>query len=496
MKNYTSILLVAGILLLLNILSKQFFLRFDLTEDKQYTLSNATKNILTNLEDNITVTAYFSEDLPPNVARTKSDFKEMLVEYNSLSKGMVDYEFISPNESPEKEQEALQSGIRPIMINIREKDQMKQQKAFMGAVINMGERKDVIPFMQPGTAMEYGLTTSIKKIAVVDKPAVGLIQGHGEPGLQELQQVYEALSILYNVENLNLGQEETIPERFKTIAFVNPADSIPPSHLTKVDDYLKRGGNVFIAYNAVDGDLQTAQGTAHTTGLESWLQSKGVEVENSFIVDASCGSVSVQQRQGFFTMNTPVQFPFLPMINKFADHPITKGLEQIILPFASPVRYIGANPAEFSSFLTTSAKAGVVPAPTMFDVTNKQWSGNDFPMSNITIGGVLTLPEGGKMVVIGDGDFAVSGQQGRGQSQDNISLLVNSIDFMSDDTGLIDLRTKGVATRPIEDLEDGTRSMYKYGNFLLPLFLVMLYGFYRMQKTRGRRMKRMQENYV
>ena len=129
---------------------------------------------------------------------------------------------------------------------------------------------------------------------------------------------------------LDLNAEATVPDRFKTIALVNPQDSIPPNHLAKLDEYLNRGGNIFIAYNAVDGDLQTAQGTAHTTGLETWLQSKGLQIEGSFVIDASCAPVTVQQRNGPFMMNTQVKFPFLPIISEYPEHPITKGIEQIV----------------------------------------------------------------------------------------------------------------------------------------------------------------------
>ena len=174
----STILLIAGILLLLNVLSQSFFHRFDLTADKQYTLSNATKNILTELESPVTVTAYFSEDLPPDLQKIRRDFQEMLVEYSNTSKGMVDYQFVNPNESPETEQEAGQSGIRPVMINIREKDQSKQQRAYLGAVLKMGDQQpEIIPVISTGSGMEYSLTTSIKKLAVINKPVVGIVQG-------------------------------------------------------------------------------------------------------------------------------------------------------------------------------------------------------------------------------------------------------------------------------------------------------------------------------
>lgn len=498
MKNITTILLIGGILLLINILSNQFFFRLDLTEDNQYTLSQATKDILKSLEDPVTVTAYFSEDLPADFAKTRRDFQDLLVEYSNLSKGMVDYEFISP-ETDEDKQGAAQNGIQPLLINVREKDQMSQKQAFMGAVLKMGEEQTSIPFIQPGGAMEYDLSTSIKRIAVVDKPSVGLVQGHGEPGLSELSQVYQELSILYNVENLDLGTEASVADRFKAIAIVAPKDSFPADHLAKLDDYLSRGGNIFVAINTVEGDLQQSSGSPVTTGLETWLSEKGVQVENSFVVDASCGSVTVQQRQGFFSFQTPIQFPFLPLISTFPEHPITKGMEQVILAFASPVNYVGDGSTQFTPIMRTSEKSGTVNAPTFFNI-QKKWAASDFPLSNQTVGGILEGNLSGgipsKIVVIGDGDFPVTGQQGRGQSKDNISLMVNSIDWLSDDTGLIELRTKGVATRPIDELEDGTRSTLKWANFLVPILVVIIVGVVRSQRQRSRRMKRMQESYV
>ena len=89
-----------------------------------------------------------------------------------------------------------------------------------------------------------------------------------------------------------------------------------------------------------------------------------------------------------------------------------------------------------------------------------------------------------------------SGQQGRGRNADNISLLVNSIDWLSDDTGLIDLRTKGVSSRPIDEMEDSKRSMLKYLNFGLPIILVLIYGLVRHQRNRAKRIRRMQQSFV
>jgi len=498
MKNIVSILLIIGILILVNLLSKRFFYRLDLTENKEYTLSQATKDIIQNLEDPVTVSAYFSEDMPQQMKKIKEDFQEMLFEYATLSNGMIDYEIIDPKESPEKEQEIQQNGIRPLTVQVRENDQFKQQQVYLGAILKMGEQQDILPVLATGSGMEYALSTSIKKLSVIEKPSVGLVQGHGEPSLSDLQLAYQQLSILYNVQNVDLN--EPVPTSMRAIAIVAPTDTFPPNQLANLDTYYEQGGNILAAVNRVNGDLQTAQGSAVTTGLETWLSSKGIEVEGSFLIDANCGSVTVQQQQGPFMMNTPISFPFLPMAQNFPEHPITKGLEQIMFPFASPVKFLGDSTSSFTPIVTSSERAGIIQVPTSFDI-QKKWTAADLPLSNLNLGGVLTNnTTGAKLVVLGDGDFPV-GQQGRGQNSDNVNLLVNSIDWLSDDTGLIALRTKGVASRPIKteflgDENAGKRNFWKYFNFGLPLLFVALYGIIRSTMQRRKRMQRMQENYL
>lgn len=493
---YTSVALIVGILLLVNFVSNDFFVRLDLTENNRFTLSDATEDIVEELLEPVTVKAYFSENLPPNIAQTRQDFKDLLIEYSSLSGGNLVYEFINPNETPETEQEAAQAGVSPVMINVREKDQVKQQKAFMGAVIQMGEQQDVIPFMQPGEAMEYALTTSIKKLSVVDKPSVGLIQGHGEPSTFDMQQAGQALTVLYNFENVALTDSTEIPPRINTLALVAPKDTIPPSHFIQLDAFLNRGGKLLVALNKVDGDLQTSSGRSIYTGLADWLKGKGVTVENKFVTDASSASVTVQQQQGPFRIQSQVQFPFLPIINTFEDHPITKGLEAVVLPFASPLVFSGDTTVNYLPLAYTSSQSGSANAPTYFNI-QQQWSESDFPLANQVVAAALESPTI-KMVVIGDGDFAINARDGgqpQAVQQDNVSLLVNSIDWLSDDTGLIELRTKGVTSRPLDQLEDGTKATLKWLNFALPILLAIIYGIVRTQIRRVQRVKRMEVSY-
>src|SRR5210317_1597036 len=109
-KVQTTLFLIIAILILVNILSTRYFFRIDLTADQRYSLSEATVNILENLDETVTVTSYFSEDLPPDIEKVRQDFKDLLIEYSNYSDGNVVYEFINPNEDQETEMKAQQNG--------------------------------------------------------------------------------------------------------------------------------------------------------------------------------------------------------------------------------------------------------------------------------------------------------------------------------------------------------------------------------------------------
>lgn len=500
---YTYILLVAGVIIFINFLADRFFVRLDFTADKRYTLSQATKDILGSLKQTVTVTAYVSEDLPQQFTQLRRDFKEELIEYANRSKGKVVFEFVNPNKDEATEQKAMQEGINPVLINVREKDQVKQQKAYLGAVVQYGDKKEVIPFIQTGSAMEYNLSTSIKKMTVENKPRVGLVQGHGETSPNAIIQAMQALSVLYDVEPVDLSQNAVDLKEFKTLVILSPSDSIPPAHLARLDEFLALGKNICIAMNRVNGDLQAASGTEIRTGLEQWLAGKGIRVNADFVIDQSCGSVTVNQQQGYMTFQSNMQFPYLPLITKFADHPVTKGLTSVLMQFASSIEF--ASPGgdiTFTPLAMTSDKAGTEHPPLTFNI-GRNWQQQDFPRSGLTVAAVVKGKLGGsgmtsRMIVIADGDFPINGegQQTRQIPPDNLNLMVNSVDWLSDDTGLIDLRTREVTSRPLDPMDDGKKALLKYLNFLLPLFLILGIGLGRYQMRRNLRMRRMNENYI
>lgn len=500
-KSYlSSVLLLVAIFVVVAVISEQFFLRFDFTEGGQYSLSKATKDILKNLDSPVTVTAYFTQDLPPDLAKVKRNFQDMLTEYNSLSNGNVVFKFENPSKDPALENEAIAAGVRPVLFKAREKDEVKQQKVFMGAVISLNNQTEVIPFVNPQGSIEYDLTTSIKKLSVINKPLIGFVQGQGEPPLQAYQQVLAELNVLYQVEPVTLSDTIHDINKYRTLVISAPKDTFNLEAFRVLDKYLNNGGNLFVAYNTVEANLQTLSGEKVATNLSDWLAQKGIKVSDSFVLDANCGNVNVSQQMGGFNMSTPVKFPYLPMISNFAEVSITKGLEQIMLGFPSPISYVGDTSVHFTPLAKTSELTGLQELPVRIDVQHN-WVRTDFPDGEQVVAALLEGKFGleeSKIVVVTSGDFAVNGtgQRPRQLQPDNVSLMVNSIDWMSDATGLIDLRTKTITSRPLDQLTDAKKAMLKWGNFLLPLILVVVYGLFRLQWRRKQRMKRMEVGYV
>lgn len=497
----TQSIMFIAIIIVINLISSNIYFRLDFTEDKRYTLSDATTSTMASLEDVITVSAYFTKDLPPQLLSTRQDFEDLLIEYEHLSGGNIVYEFINPNESEVKEGEAQQKGIRPIIINVTESDQIKQLRAYMGAVLQMGERTEIIPMIQPGSSMEFELTTSVKKLVVTDKPKIGLLQGHGEPSINGIIQLAQQLSVLYDIEPFTITDTTQIPSYYKALLIINPQDTIERWEFQHLDHFVQTNGKLFIAVSSVMGELnQGVLMEAPDIGMKSWLSGKGVLLGNQIVIDANSASITVQQQQGPFVMNTQVKFPYFPIISNFGDHPASRGLESLVLPLVAPINSIPDSSVISTILAFTSENTGLENAPAYIDI-NKEWTLNDFRDESqgvaIALEGAIGGAVNAKLVVVHNGSFIVNGegQQAQQLNVDNVNFVSNAIDWLSDDTGLIELRTKGITNRPLKLLEDGERAIIKYSNVFGPILLILIYAFIRKQRYKRKKLAWLQGDY-
>ena len=508
------ILLYVGIFLALNLIARQLYFRLDFTADKRYTLGKPTKEILKNLDDPITVTVYATqgEGIPPLFTTLVRDLRDMLVEYQKKGNGLLQYEFINPNEDDAISQEVQQTGIYPFRIQVVENDRSQEMLAFLGAVVKRGNQREVIQAFNPQGSMEYDLSSAIKKLTVDEKPKVGLIQGHGEPGLQQLIQLQQDLTkTIYEIDTLTLADSSRWTQ-YRTLMLLAPATPLPQNHLDQLDRFLGSGGRLLVGLNTVDGSLtpqqpqnpympqqQPQMWDRVNTGVDTWLAGKGITVEPSFLVDARSDMVNVPTGQTFLGMQLmqQVQFPFYPQITEFEDHPISTGIEALTFRFASPVNFGTSDSLVTMQPLAYSSPQSGLQSPPVFYMAQQRYDFSAGPQS-VAVAWTRKLAGDNKsqMVVIGDGDLITNPDQQTAVNPNNISFVINALDWLAGDTELNSLRTQVVQQRPIEkQLEEGERTAVKFLNFLLPILIVIGLGIWRFQRQRIRKLKWQAEDY-
>jgi ABC-type uncharacterized transport system involved in gliding motility auxiliary subunit len=225
--------------------------------------------------------------------------------------------------------------------------------------------------------------------------------------------------------------------------------------------------------------------------------------------DRNASAVRVQQNRGGFQVVNQIRYPYMPKIANFSDHPITKGLDQAVFRFVSSIDTTMVDTsAQLSVLARSSEQSASASLPTNIR-PQQEWTVADFSGSSVPIAGLLegrfssafagtdtlsverTRSPDTKLVVIGDGDFMVNGTGQRKQQlpEGNINLVVNSIDYLADDTGLISLRTQRVTSRPLIQISPTTKTILKYVNVLLPILLVIGYGLVRYKRNQDRRQR-------
>jgi gliding-associated putative ABC transporter substrate-binding component GldG len=503
------VLLIAGSLIALTYVATQFVWRADLTENNRYTLASASHDVAQDLDDPVTVTAYFTDDLPARFGRTKEEFQALLQEFRAAADGNVEFTFVNPNEDDATAKEAQQAGVRPVTIDVRERNQMTQKRAYLGAVFQYQDQREVLPFVEPGSAMEYTIASTMSKLTQDDQAVLGVLQGHGEPGLDAMPQLQDALSGRYDLQTVSGVDTAGVPPEVDALLVARPENELSTPAALAIDQYVMRGGPVLFALNRAQTNMRFGQARPKTTGLEPLLDTYGLSVRPDLVRDRNASAVRVQQQRGGFNVANRIRYPYIPQIANFADHPISGGLDQAVFRFVSSLDTTQADTtAQVSVLARSSGQSALASLPTNIrpqqEWTVSDFSGASFPVAGVIEGtfssafaGVDTLsvertqsPET-KLVVVGDGDFLVNGSGQRQQRlpEGNINLAANSMDYLAGDTGLMSLRTQRVNSRPLMQMTPTTQTILKYLNVLLPILLVVGYGLVRYRRNQAQRQR-------
>ncbi|MYG09013.1 hypothetical protein F4167_20845 [Candidatus Poribacteria bacterium] len=216
------VVIIFGILALINFLSTRRFIRADLTEDKRYTISKATKNVLNSLDDIVTITAYFSTD-PAEVARIRRDVRDVLDEYNAFS-NKLQIDFVNPaNFDDAQKQELRFKGIPEVQVNVPKKDKMEIANVYMGISIGYSGKEETLQVVRSTANLEYELTSTILKVTTKEAKTVGFLTGHGEFDIndQNYQQFRQLLDKngkgQYNVTSVSLQNGQAVDDAVTTL---------------------------------------------------------------------------------------------------------------------------------------------------------------------------------------------------------------------------------------------------------------------------------------
>lgn len=511
------ILLVAVILIMINFLASKNFLRWDLTADKQYTISASTKEIIKDLDDLVNIQVYFSEKLPANLVPTSQYVQDLLTEYRSYAGGNITVEYIDPADDQEKINQAKSLGIPEVQMNVLEKDKFQVQNGFMGIALLYGDKSEVLPVVDQIAGLEYDLTSAITKLTSEQLKTIAFTSGNQEHGLQQLPYsdletpvvtdytlVKQVLEQLYQVKTVNLESEDLT--EVDTLVIAGPKQPLSEIELYKIDQFIMAGGQVVFLIDAVDIN-SALQAQTLNLQLDEFLKNFGAQVKAELLLDVYNETASF--RSGY--TNYIVQYPFWVKLIKdnFAlDNPVVNKLENIVLPWVSPL--LLEIPAMVSSETIASSSVNSWVQSSSFNLDPTQTfmpvTGQTYPMVVINSGTFASyfashsIPEGvaeaslemkneslpsARVLIIGDSDF-ISDTFVQRFSQ-NLVFFLNAIDYLTSDSSLFAIRTKSLADRPLKELSEAKKNLYKYGGILSMPVLVILYGLVRYWLRRRKR---------
>ena len=485
------VVVALAIVALGNVVSRNFFFRLDLTENQIYSLSPSSQTIIEKIDDYLTAKVYFSENLPGQYGNTQRYLQDILEEYAAYSGGNFRFEFYRPDDDEKLAVEAQKSGIQPVQLQVLENDKFEIKRIYIGMVLLYGDKREVLPVIQTTTGLEYEITTKIKKLVDDNRPVVGIATtGASAP---EMERVSAQLRESYDVRSVFVGAG--IPNDINMLLVSGLSDSLSEGGLDALKGYVKRGGNLLLAQSKLKGDLQSQRGAGIKSNIFEVLEPFGLSLSDNLVMDKKCGTITVSQQRGFLRFNSAVEYPFFPVLQEFPDHEIVSGLEQVQMLFSSEIVYDTADSAStVTPLLVTSDNSGAAAGYVNLNpIQNQSFESLNEPGK--VVGVYATAPSDSlenvlsQLVLISSSDFMLD--SGGGQVQSNGIFVMNAVDVLIGDRDLVGLRSREITTRPLQVLEDGTRTTVKTFNILLPALLVIFYGLFqwRLEVARAKRLE-------
>lgn len=546
-----SALIIIGILVLVNVLSSAFNTRFDLTKEGRFTLTDATKDLLEEMEDDVIVKVYLDGDMPAGIKRLRNATQDMLDEFRAYTGNQLQYSFdnsLEEAKSTEEKRNIVQSlvekGLNPQRFRIQEEDGFEEKVFMPGAIVIVNGKEYSINLLEAlGSGgsqesinnsialLEYKLGNAIQKLQRNKRPRIGFLRGHGELDTLQLADIAASLSTNYILSELNLNDFTVSPNEYDVMVIAKPTQPFDEKDKFKIDQFVTHGGKILWLVEPLAADIDSLKGRGSFSprpfnlNLEDMLFKYGVRINDNIIQDLQANPIPLvvsvdnlgnAQQQSLFPW---LYHPILTNANQ--EHPITKNLGAVQGEFVATIDTIKQEKIKKDVLLTSSQYTKVYYPPIKIEIeqARQQQNPEKFKKSYQPVAVALEgrfesvfknrlafktqemiqsldgfefmeISENNKMVVISDGDIIKNGYDSRNRrptplgynqyakkSYENKTLILNSIEWLLDNSGIIVARNKDVELRLL-DMEriKQEKSFWQILNVGLPLVLVLFGG--------------------
>jgi gliding-associated putative ABC transporter substrate-binding component GldG len=547
---YALMLLIVGIA---NFIAQNWVFRLDLTEDKRYTISDATKTVLENLDDEIRIKVYLEgENLPANYRMFRNAIAENLEEFKRYAGKNLKVRFIDPLAIKDQAQKDTlfksfqKKGINPTPIAVYKEGERSEKFVFPAAEISYKDFEITVPLLKSDAAavavneevearflnnsienIEYSFISAIKQITDTTAHRVGFIYGQGELDLPFVADAIQTLSQKYQVFPVDLPNSPSL-DGLDAIIIAKPTQAFSEDDKYKLDQFLMKGGKALFFIDALDireDSINTKEGAVSipyqdfVESMTPFFFNLGVRFNMNFIEDV--------QNFGFLGLvvgdyGGKPKIEVLPWrhyleIRNYYPHPVVKNLEPVLGRYVSTLDTVASvGKIRKIPLASSSTYTRVVPYPVII----KYDEARQPPDMNIYKRGkaetVMFLLEGEfssffanrivpsdprakdfikkskptKVLVCADGDFlrnAVNPKTGkfaplgfdkvRGYQFANKQFLINMLEYMLDENGIILSRNKEITLRPLDKKKtQKKRTYWQVINVGVPIGLVVIFG--------------------
>lgn len=518
-------IIVLAVCAILVALSHVFVVRWDMTDDKHYSLSDASKALLRQTDAPIEVTLLLDGDLNAGFRRLKKATEETIEELAVYG----DLKIVKDNKGAK---DSL--GLRPIVIHEREQNgKTAQTTVYPYALMQYKGKKAVVTLLKNtrGLSGEENLNASIEQLEFAfmealhllqqnETPRVAIVEGHDEPDEAHTYDLMSALSKYFAVDRGQIGSDAHILDGYKAILIVSPQTAFSDAERFVIDQYIMRGGAVLWSLNGVRFSEQVLQSEGFTPilplelGLTDMLFRYGVRVNPALVQDVQCLPIPVNVSSDPQQPNLqPMPWTYAPLLLTSQGSPITRNMGQVMSTFVSPIDAVGGEDGiEKRVLLATSTASRVTATPGEVDLNDMNPDMTAFQYQYVPVAVSLEgefasafahrmMPEGvetdepirktsvkTRQVVIGSGSILLNEtQKGQvlpmgydrysGMQFSNRDFAANAVLWLTDSEGLISLREKSVTLRLLNDKRaHDQRKQVQAISTILPVAILALIG--------------------